>query len=176
MGRGALILALAAAALAPLAASPPSAPISVESFPGWPTEFEGRPLRPLPLAEREAGFVRGFPGRVGRFSDGTSEIVVRWVVEPTRKLHPSADCFRGLGFTIVPADSRQDSLGRRWSAFLAVKGEQTLLVRELISGSDGRSWSDAPSWYWPAALGRAAGPWWAFTVARPADASEARHR
>lgn len=166
MGRGALIIALAAAAFAPFAARRAPAGISMDAFPGWPAEFEGRPMRLLPLAGREAGFVRGFPGRIGRFSDGTNEIVVRWVVEPTRKLHPSADCFRGLGYAIVPADSSRDAAGRRWSAFLAVKGGETLLVRELIEGPDGRSWSDVASWYWPAALGRAPGPWWAFTVAR----------
>lgn len=176
MGRGALIAALAAAALAPLAAGPAPAPASADSFPGWPAEFEGRSLKPLPLADREEGFVRDFPGRVGRFSDGANEIVVRWVVEPTRKLHPSADCFRGLGFAIVPADSHRDALGRRWGAFLAVKGEQELLVRELIASPDGRSWSDASSWYWPAALGRASGPWLAYTVARPAGTGDARRR
>lgn len=166
MGRGALIIALVAAALAPFAARRAPAEIATSSFPGWPAEFAGRPLRPLPLSERETGFVRGFPGRVGRFSDGESEVVVRWVVEATRKLHPSADCFRGLGYDIVPADSSIDGRGRRWSAFRALKDGETVLVRELIEGPDGRSWSDVASWYWPAALGRAPGPWLAFTVAK----------
>lgn len=176
MERGTLILALAAAAIAPFGAKPPAAVIPLTSFPGWPTLFEGRPLQPLPLAEREAGFVRGFPGRVGRFSNGRSEIVVRWVVEPTRRLHPSADCFRGLGYKIVPADSERDALGRRWSVFRAVKGGQTLHVRELIAGADGRSWSDVSSWYWPAVFGRAAGPWWGYTVAQSVDTDAARRR
>lgn len=165
MGRGPLILALAAAAIAPMTARPPAHPILASAFPGWPASFEGRPLQLLPLAEREAGFVRGFPGRIGRFSDGHREIVARWVAEPTRRLHPSADCFRGLGYRIESADSETDAFGRRWSAFLAIKEGQTLHVRELIVGPDGRSWSDVSSWYWPAALGRVAGPWWAFTVA-----------
>lgn len=165
MGRGALILALAAAAVAPWTATSPPTFESPEAFPGWPESFEGRPLRPLPLADREAGFVRGFPGRVGRFTDGRSELVIRWVVEPSRRLHPSADCFRGLGYAIRPADSERDALGRRWGAFLAVKEKQTLLVRELIVAANGRSWSDVSSWYWPAALGRSSGPWWTYTVA-----------
>lgn len=174
MGRGALILSLATAAIVPFAATPPAAVVSLASFPGWPTTFEGRPLQALPLAEREAGFIRDFPGRIGRFSDGRREIIVRWVIEPTRRLHPSADCIRGLGYRIAPADSEHDALGRRWSAFLAIKGEQTLHVRELIAGADGRSWSDVSSWYWPAALGRAAGPWWAFTVADSKTSSARR--
>ena len=36
------------------------------AFPGWPSRWEGRPLRPLPLTEREVAFARGFPGRMGR--------------------------------------------------------------------------------------------------------------
>lgn len=165
MGRGALILAMATATMAPYAAKPPVEGISAVSFPGWPSAFEGHPLEPRSLGEREKGFLRNFPGRVGRFSNGGREIVLRWVIEPTRRLHPSADCFRGLGYQIMPADSERDASGRRWSAFYAVKGTQALHVRELIVGADGRSWSDISSWYWPAALGRAAGPWWAFTVA-----------
>ncbi|MDP3543445.1 MAG: hypothetical protein Q8T11_13330 [Elusimicrobiota bacterium] len=169
MGRGALILALAAATTAPMAGKPPAALISHDAFPGWPSDFEDHPLKPLPLTERESGYVRDFPGRVGRFSDGKREVVVRWVIEPTRRLHPSADCYQGLGYRIVPADSERDSAGRRWSAFHAIKGEQALHVRELIAGADGRTWSDISSWYWPAALGRAVGPWWAFTVAENQD-------
>lgn len=169
MVRSALIISLAAAALAPFAAKPPAAAMHGGSFPGWPSSFEGHPLRPLPLAEREAGFVRDFPGRVGRFSDGRREIVVRWVLEPTRRLHPSTDCFRGLGYAITPADSERDALGRRWGGFRAVKETQTLRVRELIVSPDGGSWSDVSSWYWPAALGRSTGPWWAFTVAEDAS-------
>lgn len=165
MDRGALILALAAAAIAPFRARPVPAPISTASFPGWPASFEGRMLTPLDLADREAGFSRGFPGRIGRFTDGRRELVLRWVVEPTRRLHPSADCFRGLGHAIVPADSTLDPQGRRWSAFRAVKGRRTLLVKELIVDANGRTWSDVPSWYWPAAIGRSRGPWLAYTVA-----------
>lgn len=168
MVRGALIVSLAAAALAPFAGKPPAASIPAVAFPGWPSSFEGSLLSPLPLAEREAGFVRDFPGRVARFTDGRREIVVRWVVEPTRRLHPGADCFRGLGYAITPAESERDALGRRWGGFRAVKGAQTLRVRELIVSFDGRSWSDVSSWYWPAALGRSKGPWWAFTVAEDA--------
>ena len=177
MGRGALILSLAAAALVPLAVAPPRAPVASETFPGWPTAFEGRSLRQVALGRREEGFVGGFPGRIGRFSDGESEIIVRWVVEPTRKLHPSVDCFRGLGFTIVSADSIQDALGRRWSTFHAIKdGERPIFVRELITDAEGRWWSDVSSWYWPAVFGRAAGPWWAFTIAQSEDTDAVRRR
>jgi len=37
---------------------------------GWPAALDGRPITALPLTAREARFVSGFPGRVGRFTDG----------------------------------------------------------------------------------------------------------
>lgn len=171
MGRGALMLALAVAALAPMAATPTPDFETGLPFPGWPESFEGRPLKPLPLADREAGFLRAFPGRAGRFTAGRREVVIRWVVEPSRRLHPSADCFQGLGYGIRPADSERDGQGRRWGAFLAIKEKRTLRVRELVVDAAGASWSDVPSWYWPALLGRSPGPWWVFTVAEEAQST-----
>ena len=62
----ALLLAAAAAALAPLVARPNGAVLGVP-FPGWPAHYEGRALVELPLTSREAGFTQDFPGRIGRF-------------------------------------------------------------------------------------------------------------
>jgi hypothetical protein len=78
------------------------APVSAV-FPGWPTTFEGRALRELPLTEREERFGAGFPGRIARFTDGQRELIVRWVAAPTRQLHSTEDCFRGLGYGVSPA-------------------------------------------------------------------------
>jgi hypothetical protein len=64
-----LLLAAAAAALAPFAVRSSSA-VASAPFPGWPTQYQGRALTELPLTPREAGFTQDFPGRVGRFSDG----------------------------------------------------------------------------------------------------------
>ncbi len=87
----AVLVAAAAAALAPLVArSGSAAPVAEGNFPGWPTQYEGRALTELPLTQRELAFVRDFPGRVGRFSDGRREIIIRWVGAPTRRLHPAA--------------------------------------------------------------------------------------
>src|ERR1051325_11477965 len=69
------------------------------SFPGWPSKFNGKTLTPLALNEMETSFASDFPGRIARFTDGNREIIIRWVTEPTRKLHPSSDCFQGLGYT-----------------------------------------------------------------------------
>lgn len=140
-------------------------------FPGWPTHFEGRPLTRLPLSEREERFGDDFPGRVARFTDGRREVVVRWVTEPTRKLHPAADCFAGIGYDIRPLPLRVDEAGARWGSFTAARGGERLRVYERIYAEVGGGWEDVSGWYWAAAGGGSAGPWWALTVAEsvPAD-------
>lgn len=138
-----------------------AAPPRVDGFPGWPAH-----LAPLPLTEREARLAREFPGRVGRFTDGRAEIVLRWVARPTRQLHPAADCLRGAGWRVEPAPVRLDAQGRQWGATLATKGEVALEITERIHDAAGRSWPDASSWYWAALLGRTEGPWWAISEAR----------
>lgn len=140
-----------------------------DAFPGWPTQFEGRPLQALPLTALEERFQRGFPGRVGRFSDGQREIVLRWVTRETRQLHASSDCFKASGYRIEALPLRRVG-DQRWSRFRATRGELALEVSERISDARGAQWSDVSAWYWSALLGRSQGPWWAVTVAqRPAD-------
>src|SRR5262245_3744823 len=96
----ALLLAAAVAALVPLTERS-NGTAAGAPFPGWPTEYEGRALIELPLTQRETAFVQDFPGRVGRFTDGTREIIIRWVGAPTRRLHSAADCFRGSGYAVT---------------------------------------------------------------------------
>ena len=138
---------------------------SSTAFPGWPTHFEGRALTAIPLEGYEQRFARGFPGRMGRFTDGQREIVIRWVTEATRNLHSASDCFEGLGYKITPLPLRLDNEGRRWGSFTAVKQHEKLQVYERIYTDDGSGWPDVSSWYWAAVGGRAAGPWWAVTIA-----------
>lgn len=135
------------------------------TFPGWPAQLEGRPLTPLPLTAREAGFVRDFPGRIGRFSDGSREIILRWVAAPTRKLHPAADCLRGSGYTIVPLPARISETGAAMSCFRARRGGEAMSVCEVIRDEAGSSWPDVSAWYWHALTGRGRGPWWSLTIA-----------
>lgn len=132
-------------------------------FPGWPTQFEGRTITPLPLTELEKGFMSGFPGRIGRFSDGKREIVIRWVTVATRKLHPASDCFQGIGYRVKPLALRRDDSGALWSSFAASKGDERLRVYERISSESGETWTDVSAWYWSALSHD--GPWWAITIA-----------
>jgi hypothetical protein len=154
----------ALAALAPLAFDSKVSGRVVAGFPGWPTSFEGRKLTQLPLTPIEARFQQNFPGRVGRFSDGEREIVIRWVAQGTRKLHASSDCFKANGYalTVQPVKVVGDE---RWSGFTAARGAETLEVHERIADGHGGQWSDVSAWYWAAQLGQTTGPWWAITVA-----------
>ncbi|HZB43668.1 MAG TPA: hypothetical protein VE360_00420 [Pyrinomonadaceae bacterium] len=160
---GACVLAL----LAPLlfAAQGASGGHGRAAFDGWPTHFEGRALTRLPLSEREERFGGDFPGHIARFTDGRRELIVRFVTEPTRKLHPASDCFAGLGYRVRPLPVRVDEAGARWGSFTAERGGETFRVHERIHADGGGSWADVSAWYWAAAMGDHAGPWWAVTVA-----------
>ncbi len=159
------------AALVPFAedSSRPSTGVQSE-FSGWPVQLDGKPLMPLPLSGREKAFAAGFAGRVGRFTDGNREIVIRWVPTPTSQLHPASDCFRGMGYAIQPQPLHVDPEGNAWQCFLATRNKDVLRVFERITGEDGAAWTDVSAWYWAATLGTARGPWWAVTVAERAPA------
>ncbi len=156
-------------ALIPLAPQDTAPTKATGAFPGWPSSYEGRPLVRLPLTARERRFGQGFPGRLARFGDGRRELVMRWVTAPSRRLHPAADCFRGLGYRVTPRPLQQDAEGQAWGESVAVKGEQRLRVRERLYDDSGHSWTDVSAWYWSALLGETRGPWWAVTIAERAD-------
>ena len=165
----------AAAVLLPFVpAAGPAAP--APGFPGWPEIFEGRPLRLLPMAESERRFLGDFPGRAAKFTDGEREILLRWVAEPSRRLHPSADCLRGAGAEVRPLPAWRDRQGRLWGCQEMVRDGRRFRVRERITagppgaGDDsGAAWTDVSAWYWAALLGRTKGPWWAVTIAERLD-------
>jgi hypothetical protein len=161
----AFLLAVAAAA-APLFDRGGDAALAAgKNFPGWPAQYDGRALTELPLTQREAAFVRDFPGRVGRFSDGRREIIIRFVGAPTRRLHSAADCFRGSGYGITPKPGRTDATGVTMGCFAASHGSERLTVCEVIRSQDGESWPDVSAWYWNALFGASAAPWWSYVVA-----------
>lgn len=126
--------------------------------------YDGVILTELPLSSREREFSRGFPGRIRRFTDGEHEIIIREVNRPTRKLHPSSDCFRGAGFDIKPQPAKVDTKGRTWGCFSASRTNEKLKVCEHISSSAGDEWYDVSSWFWAALFQDSRGPWVAYTV------------
>jgi hypothetical protein len=137
-------------------------------FPGWPRSFEGRPLVQVPLTDADRRFAADFPGRLGRFRADGRTVLLRWVPEPTRRLHPAADCFRGSGYRMVPLPVWAAPDGTRWGCGRADRGTEQLRVRERIVDAGGGAWTDISSWYWAALLGRSRGPWWAVTIVEPA--------
>lgn len=160
-----VFIAIVAAAWPLLAPGQPATPRAAEHE--WPHEFEGRPLRPQALGAVEQRFADRFPGAIGRFDDGRRAIVLRHVTEPTRMLHPAADCFRGLGYSIVNEQLEQDQRGALQRCFVAELDGSRLRVCERIVDADGAVFTDASWWYWAAALGRSTGPWLATTTAEP---------
>jgi hypothetical protein len=159
---GVLLLALAAAL--PLLHAQ-EAPRTDTHHVEWPREWDGRALRPLAMSEVEQRFAARFPGAIARFTDGDRVLVLRSVRQPTRMLHPAADCFRGLGYRIAQTQLERDAQQRLWRCFEAIAPDgQHLHVCERIAGADGTAFIDASSWYWSAALGRSHGTWQAVTV------------
>lgn len=153
------------AALAPLVFSQNTSDTSRSAFHGWPSEFEGVPLTQLRMTEQERGFSRSFPGRIARFTDGSREIIVRYVDRPSRAVHPSADCLKGSGYAVENQPITRGRSGELWGCFLARRNGSTYKVCERIYDQSGNSWYDVSSWFWSALLHRGQGPWWAVTVA-----------
>ena len=145
----------------PAQASPPPA------APEFPSEWEGRPLRPLVLTEVEQRFARQFPGSLARLTDGERVLVLRTVLQPTRMLHPAADCYRGLGWRVVHARLQRDAQQALWRCFDALRDGRRLRVCERIVDAQGRAFTDTSAWYWAALLDQSRGPWTALTVASP---------
>jgi hypothetical protein len=165
LGSTMFLVAVALAALAPLIKRTGSDRGVAATFPGWPTHLDGIALTSMPLTPREDLFVRGFPGRVGRFTDGQREIIIRWVTTPTRLLHPATDCFRGVGFAITPLPARRADGAAVASCFKATRNGESLTVCESLRDDHAGRWPDVSAWYWHALLGSGGGPWWSFVVA-----------
>ena len=167
VGKAVWAALLIACALAPFAQpSPIDADVSMQS-PEWPTVWEGNALRPLALSAVETRFAARFPGHIARLTDGEQVVVLRQVRQPTRMLHPAADCYRGLGYRIQQAQLERDAQQRLWRCFIAERGGQRQRVCERIVDADGQAFTDASSWFWAAQLGQSSGPWQAITTAKP---------
>lgn len=141
--------------------------ISAHDFPGWPKEYNGQILQQVPPKKADEAFYQEFPGKIQCFAHGERRIIIRWVEKPTRQLHPSSDCFRGLGYDITYKPFETDANGIRRSCFRAAKDGKSLSVKEHIYDDLGGNWTDISTWYWAALLGKTHGPWWSIVEISP---------
>lgn len=135
-----------------------------------PSQWQGRALRPLALSEVEQRFAQNFPGSLNRMTDGLQTLVLRTVNQPTRMLHPAADCYQALGYRIAAQQLERDQDQQLWRCFEATPGQsggQRLRVCERILDAAGQAFTDTSAWYWAAVMGQSQGPWQAITTARP---------
>lgn len=162
-----LALAFLLLAGAPWLVAQPESMLRSGGFVEWPQQFDGRPLQPLALSAVEQRFAAQFPGAIARFSAGSQVVTLRHVTRATRKLHPAADCYRGLGYRIqaISLQRRPDRSGLQ-RCFVASREGQALRVCEYIEDAAGQSFSDNSAWYWSALVGRSPGPWQAVTIAQ----------
>jgi exosortase/archaeosortase family protein len=130
----------------------------------WPTRFEELALEPLPLTEQDLRFGRDFPGKFGRFRSAGREVLIRYVTQPTRKLHPVSDCLRGAGYAVQPLPAERDSKGRVKSCVRASRDGKSLKLCEFIEDASGRVFSDPSEWFWAAIFGGSRGPWFDYVV------------
>lgn len=153
-------------ALAPALISGQAEARTAIAQPEWPDRYDGTPIRPLALSEVEQRFAGQFPGAIARFTDERRVITLRHVTAPTRKLHPAADCYRGLGYRISQiALAQRAGSPRLQRCFVASKHGRRLRVCEFIEDAAGRSFTDTSAWYWAAVRGESRGPWLAVTTA-----------
>jgi hypothetical protein len=172
VGISRLIVALAAwAALSPLIhrGSTVENAVPMRDFPGWVAAPIPSGLAPIALDASTERFAADFPGRIGAFAEDDKVWVVRWTVQPTRKLHPASDCLRASGCHVVPGPAWADGHGALWSTSTAGHDGKQWRVRERLVGTHGGSWTDVSTWFWQSLWKRATGPWWAVTVFEPAQ-------
>ncbi|HZX15732.1 MAG TPA: exosortase Q [Pseudomonas sp.] len=161
-----LVLSFALLALWPMLAKPIASEPRHGNFVEWPQQYAGDALRPLALSAVEQRFAEQFPGAIARFSAGARVVTLRHVMRPTRKLHPAADCYRGLGYRIqaMVLEQRTDAAGLQ-RCFIASGHGAKLRVCEYIEDANGKRFSDNSAWYWSALAGNSSGPWLAVSTA-----------
>jgi exosortase/archaeosortase family protein len=136
------------------------------SFPGWPTEFGGKALRPEKLQPREERYYRDFAGRIAKFTDGKRQIIIRWLPENLGDFHMTQRCFRALGYELHAQPAWRDEHGQFWSTFHAIGTHESLVVHERILDTRGHAWTDESAWRWDVLWRKTGGPWWAYTIAQ----------
>ncbi|MBX9690380.1 MAG: exosortase/archaeosortase family protein [Candidatus Obscuribacterales bacterium] len=156
------MLLSALAAIVPLCLKEPAG-TALEAEPRWPLKINGAEVRVLESNETRDKFAESFPGKIKVFSDGSRKYIMRWIHTESRQLHPSSDCYKGMGFSIEHGPL-VSILGNRYSSFIAVKNGRKYRILERIYDEHGSSWTEPSEWYWAATLDKTSGPWWDLVV------------
>ena len=138
-------------------------------------QINGNPIIAIQSPAEENDFAADFPGQMKRFTDGKNSYFVRIVDHETRQLHPSSDCFKGLGYSIEPQPLVVGNDGSKWSCFIAAKSNRSYTIMERIYDNQGNSWTDVSEWYWSACCNKTQGPWWDVTIANNSPASDSKY-
>jgi hypothetical protein len=127
-------------------------------------EFEGQALRPTAPDALERRFALMGKAQVQQYASRDATLLVRTVHSVSRSLHPAADCYRAIGYSLSEIKLRQRK-DATWLCFVASKnGSREQICERVESLADGSSFTDTSSWFWAAALGKSKGPWRAITV------------
>lgn len=147
-----LLIAVIIAALVPFwTGKPSSQPTPAVTF---PTHLEDEALSQRAISDRDQPFLAGFPGELRSYTTPKHDVLIRYVRKPTRKLHSSTDCYRGLGFVVTPIGIE------KWARYRMEKEGEVLILEERIRDKDGNYFYDIGQWFWSAKLGSSTGPWW----------------
>ena len=80
------------------------------------------------------------------FTTGKTDYVIKWVVKPTRKLHPLR------------------RKRKNWSPFTATKNKSKVFAKERIYNDSGQNRPDVSGWFWSALFKKNSGSWWVVTT------------
>jgi hypothetical protein len=120
-----------------------------------------------PLWPRSGAPPAAAADRIESFREGRHEFRLCHIAEPSRRVHPAEECYRATGWKvralpmrILPArDTGVLSGALRWGCFEATRRTERVEVCETFVDAQGRSWSDAGSWWWSTMFSRGAAPW-----------------
>ncbi len=130
--------------------------------------YRGHVVESLPLSPFEKSFSETFPGQINLYRVGHQTLIVRHVNHATRRLHSSAHCLQGEGFSLGATTLFLDEEGEQWLRYEATRFQEKILVSERICSLTTRQeWSTISSWYWHALFNPQAGPWQAQTLITP---------
>src|SRR5690606_26721067 len=101
----------------------------------WPSTFDNAALVEMPPHESDTTFLKAFPGAVKIFRCGDDILIVRYIAQPTRKLHASVECFRAAGWSVSRQGLAQCKDGTVWARADVYRNGRHFQLEERITGA-----------------------------------------